>query len=135
MDGGTGEDLGWGQAQGGAGTESLSHLVSEVSRPFPSLLPVDPSQPLLSPINEFSALPSPSPPSSPAPQFGSGALTWLGSSSGEGPSPQPIPSAESWGDEQEGVSGGGATGAERGQGPRGRVGLTWLLRLQAPSNS
>lgn len=53
------EDLGWGQGQGGA--ESLSHLVSEVSRPLPSLVPVDPSQPLLSPIHEFSALPKPLP--------------------------------------------------------------------------
>lgn len=115
--------------EGGAGAESLSHLVSEVSRPFPSLLPVDPSQPLLSPINEFSALPAPP---LPPPQPPSLAVA---PSPGWAPAPGKAPALSPGETDQEGVRGGGTMGAERGQGPRGRVGLTWLLRLQAPSNS
>lgn len=112
--------------------ESLSHLVSEVSRPLPSLVPADPSQPLL-PINQFSALLSPSSPSSPAPQFGPEPSPGWAPAPGKAPAPSPFPALSPGETEQEGVR--GRVNGGRGQGARDRVGLTWLLRFHGPSSS
>lgn len=89
--------------------KSLSHLVSEVSRPLPSLVPADPSQPLL-PHKPVFCPPQPLLSLLPSTPVWPGALTWLGSSSGEGPSSQPIPRAEFWGD---------GAGGNKGEGQRG----------------
>ena len=105
---GTREDLGWGQGQGGAGASVCLTWFLRCHAPSQASCMWTPPSPY-SPINQFSALLSPCPA---PPQHPSLALTWLGSSSGEGPSPQPIPSAESWGDGAGGSKGGGSTRGE-----------------------
>ena len=96
--------LGVGTRAGRGRGECLSHLVSEVSRPLPSLVYVEPSQPLLSHKPVF-CRPQPLPRSSPAPQFGPAPSPGWAPAAGKAPAPSPFPALSPGETEKEGVRG------------------------------